>query len=192
MCCMLHRSQKVIVLKPGTRISLSRQYPEHSFLLASSRVYPEPCPAAKGLRSDSTGQGTFSLHLGDLPLMWLSAGLWNLPRNAWRPGPRWPPKTVDTTFLMGSLHETEPGFTCSHPATLRLPQGHKHCFGLLFKVSRETCIFHQLRKGWRLHWAAEKDFCRSSVSTDSGHPFVFSFPFTQVSGFFIDQLKYIF
>lgn len=193
---MLHCSQKAIVLKPGTRISLCHQYPEHRFLLASSRGYPEPCPASKGIRIDSTGQGTFSLHLGDLPLTWSRAGLWHLPRNAWRPGQKWTPPTVDTHnsphgFLTGDRARLH-AWSCSRPATLRPPQGHKHCFGLHFKVFRETCIFHQLRKGWRFHWAAGKDFCRSSISMDSGHPSVFSFPFTQVSGFFIDQLKYTF
>lgn len=186
MCCALHCSQKVTVLKPGTRISLS--HPEHRFLLASSRVYPEPCPAAKGLRIDSTGRGTFSLYLGDLPLMWPSAGLRHLPRNAWRPGQRWAPTIV-------KKHNSPHGFLMQDRAWL-------HCLALLTPSHTQaasdtsTALDSTPRSSGKpassiscvkiggYTGPAEKDFCRSSVSMDSGHPSVFCFPFKQVSDFF--------
>lgn len=79
-----------------------------------------------------------------------------------------------TTLLMGSLHKTEPSCTawpCSHPATLRLLHGHKHCFGLHSKVFREPCIFHQLRKGWRLHWASRKGLLQIKCLYELWTPF---------------------
>lgn len=117
---------------------LSHQSPDHRFLLASCRVYPEPCPAAKGLRIDSKGQGTLSTPWrpsSDVAKCWASATSPGMPEEQDKGGHQqyW----IHTTLLTGSLHKTEPGFTawpCSHPPTLRLPHGHSRQQPLLWIV----------------------------------------------------------
>lgn len=135
---------------------LSHQSPDHRFLLASCRAYPEPCPAAKGLRIDSKGQGAFSLHLGDLLLMWPSAGLRPPPQECLKNRTKVDTNNTGYTQLYSQVPYTRqslaslPGLahTQPHSGCLMVTAGNNHCFGLYSKVFRETCIFHQPHKGW--------------------------------------------
>lgn len=109
-------------------------------------------PRGSGLTAKVKGH---SLHLGDLLLMWPSAGLRPPPQECLKNRTKVDTNNTGYTQLYSEVPYTRqslaslPGLAHTHPHSgcLMVTAGNNHCFGLYSKVFRETCIFHQPHKG---------------------------------------------